>query len=354
MGWEVWIAALVMGHPMASEFAKHDFRIVDLLSQPPLIGDARFDLVWVHHAPVFYELFMVQKIESSRVIFCSHSHFEPLEAVPAYMKACDRLIANSVENRDHIIRELGLDEGQVVVFPNAAPSNYWGLVKEDHGTVLKRVAIISNHPPPEILEATVLLEKAGVNVTHVGAGGTQILMSPELLLNFDVVITIGKTIPYCFALKVSVYCYDHFGGPGWLNEDNLQLASRNNFSGRGFSKKTAITIFKQIVEGYRESLGELDGHRRHADQYLNMRRNLERLLSSSSAPVSGQMSLTGTRQEQLLHAQYMRLVRVLRSREVEIGGLERELLRVKSTVSWRLTSPFRAIYNLLRRVIDVR
>lgn len=353
MGWEVWIAALLLGEPMASEFEKHGFRIVDLLSEPSIIGNAKFDLAWIHHAPVFYELFMTQGIEAALVVFCSLSHFEPLEAVPEYRENFDLLLANSIENRDHITRGLGLNEGQVVVFPNAVPSNYWGCPKEFHNPALKRIAIISNHPPPEELEAAALLKRKGIAITHIGTGGTQMLMSPKLLLNYDLVITIGKTIPYCFAVKVPVYCYDHFGGPGWLNEDNLDLASRNNFSGRGFSKKTPETIADEIVEGYRESLGRLDVHMRSAEKSLKLRENLGSLFSRPRVPFPKQLNAISAKQILMHHAQYVRLVKVLSGREAELGGLQKEILRVKSTLSWRLTSPLRAACNVVRRIIGI-
>lgn len=353
MGWEVLVATLLLGEPMASEFEKQGFQIVDLLSEASAIGNAKFDLAWIHHAPVFYELFMAQGIEASMVVFCSLSHFYPLEAVPEYREKFDLLLANSIENGNHITRSLGLNEGQVVVFPNAVPRNYWGRGKESHNTVLKRIAIISNHPPPEELEAAALLKKNGIEVTHIGTGGTQILMNPDLLLNFDLVITIGKTIPYCFALKVPVYCYDHFGGPGWLNEYNLNLASQNNFSGRGFSKKSPETIADEIVKGYQESLSRLNAHLSSAEKSLKLRENLESLFSRPKVSFPKQLNAISTKQILMQHTQYVRLVKVLSDREAELGGLYKEILRVKSTFSWRLTSPLRAAYNIVRRIIGL-
>lgn len=51
-------------------------------------------------------------------------------------------------------------------------------------------------------------------------------------------------------MGVPVYVYDYLGGPGYLTEANFSLAERNNFSGRGFEKKTSDELLKEIKEGY--------------------------------------------------------------------------------------------------------
>lgn len=346
MGWEVSVAALLTGEPMASEFGKHGFRIVDLLGEPSAVGSLKFDLAWIHHAPVLYELFLVQKIEADTIVFSSLSHFDPLEVVPQYRAKVDLLLANSFENGNHIQGELGLDAGQVIVFPNAVPSNYWDSRKKSHNSAAKHVAIISNHPPPEVLEATALLKKQGIAVTHIGVGGTPVLINPGLLLNYDVVISIGKTVPYCFALKVPVYCYDHFGGPGWLREEDFVLAGQNNFSGRGFFKKTPETIAEEIVKGYRESLDRLDVHLNFAERFLNLRENLISLFAHPRILPSEKEPANGVNQLLMQHRQYIRLAKFFSAREAE---LSKELSRVKSTVSWRITKPLRFIWNRLSR-----
>lgn len=358
MGWEVLVATLLSGEPMASEFKKRRFRVVGLLEPDPAIDNATFDLAWVHHTPVFHELFVARKTKATTVVFCSLSHFEPLEKVPSCTENVDVLLAHSIENRNFITKELGLDENQVVVFPNAAPSSYLGRPKEIHNDVLMRLAVVSNHPPVEVLRAAEILREKGVDVLHIGMGGTPQLMSPDLLLNWDAVITIGKTVPYCFALKVPVYCYDHFGGPGWLSASNVDLARQNNFSGRGFERKTAEAMAQEIISGYQASLVGLDAFRNHAANHHNLRKNLELLLNHSAIPRPRQSDLAKSTQTLRQHLQYMRLARTLSVREAELRELRelsarnkactKEISRIKSTLSWRLTSPFRAAYNLLR------
>lgn len=353
MGWTVCVAAFLSGEPMFSEFEKFGFQIVDILDADSAISNSQFDLAWIHHAPVLYELFTTHKIRAALVIFCSLSHFEPLEAVPTHRGKIDLLLANSIENKNFITKQYNLDSNQVILFPNSVPKIYWKQFKEFHRTSLKRVVVISNHPPREVFDVMGILKSNGIEVDHVGYGGTQSLVSPNLLLNYDAVITIGKTVPFCFALKVPVYCYDHFGGPGWLDEDNFNLASQNNFSGRGFSKKSSEAITHEMITGYRESVHRLDKHRNHAIQFHSLDKNLERLFEHSKISFEQQLNATEIIRKSTQHAQYMRLVRILRTYTAELNASKKEVLRVKTTLSWRLTIPFRIVYNFVFHIIDV-
>lgn len=352
MGWDVCVATLLPGAPMVSEFKKRDFQVIDMLAEPLAIGNAKFDLVWIHHAPVLYEI-LTHGVEAATVIFCSLSHFEPLEAVPEHRESVDLLLAHSIENKNHIINTSGLREDQVLLFPNAVPGNYWVQSKKFHSPVLRRVAVISNHPPPEVLQAAEILKKSGVEIVRVGIGGIETLINAQLLRNCDTVLTIGKTVPYCLASKVPVYCYDHFGGPGWLDEGNFDLAGQNNFSGRGFSKKMPETIVLEITSGYSGALSYLDAHASRAAASLHLRHNLERLFAHRVDLPIRKLGLPRTTPASTQHAQYIRLVKILRGREAELIGFRKEISRVKSTLEWRLGSPLRVARNFLRRTIDV-
>lgn len=354
MGWTVWTAAFKANDPMLSEFRQAGFQIVDLLEDNSVIRRTKFDLAWIHHTPVFYELFITHKIDAAMIIFCSLSPFEPLEAIPVHRENINFLLANSIENRNHIARDFDLDDSQVGVFQNAVPSIYWNYLKNNHNQSLMRVAVISNHPPPEILEAVAILKRHGVEVIHIGIGGEQILLRPSHLLSCDMAITIGKTIPYCFALKVPVYCYDHFGGPGWLNSHNLYLASEHNFSGRGFLKKTPTTICHEIIKGYSESMSELDALRMHAEIHHNLRKNLRLIFERPKITSLKQLKFTVSNQTLTQHSQYMRLIKSLRACEAELVATRAEISRVKSTFSWQITKPLRFVWNTMSRLSTLR
>lgn len=65
---------------------------------------------------------------------------------------------------------------------------------------------------------------------------------------YDSVISIGKTVQYCLASHISVFCYDHFGEPGYISRNNYDKARHHNFSGRGFSRHTKARLYKMIID----------------------------------------------------------------------------------------------------------
>lgn len=84
------------------------------------------------------------------------------------------------------------------------------------------------------------------------------LISVELLSEFDLIITIGRTVQYCFAMGVPVYVYDYFGGPGYIDESNFELAEKCNFSGRGFGKKSVDDLISEIFNEYQNAVFRLE------------------------------------------------------------------------------------------------
>lgn len=350
MGWQVSIATLLTGEPILSKFTQAGFRVLhctELASQEDTLS---FDLAWVHHAPVFYEIFLVQQIQATRTIFCSLSFFEPLETLPEHTETIDIVLANSAENRNFLLSHSTLTEKQIGVFPNSVPSDYWALSKTHHASKLTSVAIVSNHPCHEVLEAMLYLQAQGIQTEHIGRGGRPILMSPHVLLTWDAVITIGKTVPYCFALKIPVYCYDHFGGPGWITDEVLELAAERNFSGRGFQNKSAHTIATELIAGYSNAVSKLEARHKHASQTYDLKKNLKWVVEtpviSKHQPLGAQDYITTLKH----HAQYMRLLKFLQARDSELGLCKNEIFRLKSTFSWRITAPLRGAYNFARRI----
>jgi hypothetical protein len=73
-----------------------------------------------------------------------------------------------------------------------------------------------------------------------------------------------------------VYCYDIFGGPGYLTRDNFAQSREKNFSGRGFTAKSTKQIVDELLEGYRNSIKEMDYlHKKFAADFLLSKRFTE-------------------------------------------------------------------------------
>lgn len=351
MGWEVTVAAMLIGEPMSWEFQSKSIPIFNLLEVQLPIDGQQFDLVWIHHLPVFHEIVLSRKITGKKLVYCSLSPFEPIEAVPFLYDSINLLLANSQENADHILQRLGLPGNTVIVFPNSVPQNFFKIPKANHPRQANKIALISNHPPEEILELVTRLKESGKEIRHIGWKGEPALVTPYMLKDCDTIISIGKTVQYCFALKIPVYCYDHFGGPGWLHNHNFDLAYHNNFSGRGFQKKDSDHIIYELETGYIDALAYLDKHYEFALANCHLEKNLNRILSCEPSPLP---SFAGSIIQECMsqHACYRRLAIAHKNSSsiIKNNYLHEEIRRLKTTYSWQITKPLRLLANLPRLI----
>lgn len=358
LGWQVKVASFLADAPMRLEFENHGFKILDLIDEIDQLQTMVFDLVWLQHGPVVYHLLATHQVPARRVFVCSHSHFEPLEQVPVGLPRHVQVLAHSTENQAFIARQLNCAPDRIRLFPNCAGREYWEQAKTTYrNSPLQRILLISNHPPAEVLASVELLREAGIHIEHIGLGGHSTLVTPQLLLPFDAIISIGKSVIYGIALRIPVYCYDRFGGPGWISPENYQGSADYNHSGRGTAQKFARQIADEIRRGYPTALAGVHALHEQAAPHLRLERQIELLLA-----VPAQPSVVGVRweipvNEQLQQNQYIRLLRTHRGlNEAHIlrtDQLNAELMRVKSTFSWRITAPLRASSSFMRRITSL-
>ncbi|MBL6456048.1 hypothetical protein JMJ55_11990 [Belnapia sp. T6] len=166
----------------------------------------------------------------------------------------DAVIVTGEEARAHFTAA-GLPPALIRPFRNAAPARFHrppGLPRP----ALRRLLIVSNHAPEEVLAAAALLRARGITVEHWGAGGDVQgrRLEPAALEDADAVLTIGKTVPYALAMRLPAYVYDHFGGPGWLTEVNFAAAAAANFSGRCCRRRLPPeALAEELLAGFAEA-----------------------------------------------------------------------------------------------------
>ena len=244
---KVMVYANVIENPIAAYFDK-----CDLCSDAQQINPCDYEIIWSQHG-VFSLLF--DKEENSvfaAKIFSVHlSPFENMELLQLpYMNQIGAyFVANSLETKDRLHR-LGVPMEKIHVSYNCAPSSF--LNTSSPPQKLNRLVIISNHPPSEVLEASKIL-KSKIQVDIFGLQSKVELVTPELIQKYDVVLTIGKTVQYALLGNKLVYCYDHFGGMGYLSLKNYEIARYHNFSGRGGERKTADQIASEIINGFSDN-----------------------------------------------------------------------------------------------------
>ena len=243
LGADVTLYAWCADSPMRDILEREGFRIV-LRGQEEagMLHIRDFDLVWVQHEVIPER--MIEELgdpvgDGCRFVFSHMSPFLELYMEFPYIRGLERDIAsmsvfNSQETRDAQLPFLPGDD-RTMVSPNSAPSEYAALT-HDGADSPRRILIVSNHAPGEVAEAAALLAGEGRQVDYLrevaGEENGARITSAALLSGYDCVVTIGKTVQYCLTAGIPVYVYDHFGGPGYLDDANWRTSDRHNFSGR--------------------------------------------------------------------------------------------------------------------------
>lgn len=248
-GYEVVVAVFQKAYPLLEK--SEEFSVVNCLQEE--LEETDYDIVFVQHYPVFDYLCSNYDLTYKKLLVSKLSVISELEYLPICTEDADLIVCVSQECANVVYKEIGYDP-RVKIMKNCAGNEYFSAYSSrNNDTNLKKIAVISNHIPNELLELSDLLSE-GIEIDYIGATQSPRLVDVGLLKKYDLIITIGRTVQHCFAMGTLVYVYDYFGGPGYINDANFEIAEKNNFSGRGFSKKTAIELKKDIEENYVKSL----------------------------------------------------------------------------------------------------
>ena len=242
--------------PLKSVFENSGIYVTD--SEDTLSLDS-FDYVWVHQQvlplSIISELVFVHKKPSMPIFIFNHmSSLDKIADEFPYIWNLENTLSslslfNSIETKNKQAHML-VNDLPKELYQNPAPSSF-AKFSVSQSKRIERVLVVSNHPPKEIEDLIEEFTATGIELTILGENQEKYrLIDLELLSQYDVVITIGKTVQNCLVAGIPVYVYDHFGGPGYLNESNIIIAEENNFSGRGFEKKSTKEIYKEITEKY--------------------------------------------------------------------------------------------------------
>lgn len=216
-----------------------------------------FDIIWAHHYSILDICLLDLEITSDRILFSSLSPYVPEECPPSYASDLTLILANSPENKDHL-ESYGFTDNFVHVFPNPVSDSEFALESPYSNNQVKKVGIVTNHLCSELNGvADILQDREGVIVHIYGIDHNFCLVTSDLLLQYDVIVTVGRTVQHCIVLGIPVYCYDHFGGPGYLSSDNLERASYFNYSGRCSGKKSVNEISAELLDNYDQALSDI-------------------------------------------------------------------------------------------------
>lgn len=270
--------------PAKSSFEEKNIRI-DTAQDNPKYSITDFDVIWIHSQilPISIIESLTGNIPDKKPVFV-FLHMSGMDWIPDE-KPWIYDLENNLSSLSLFICEEVMSVNKKYLDPkiptgffrNPVPS-YYKTRKHKPNNTLKKILIVSNHIPTEVLEAKTILESNhGITVNILGENhGNYKLFDKKILDNYDAVITIAKTVPYCLVSGTPVYVYDTWGGgPGWLNEKNFHDAEERNFSGYQnsmfpnyeggvFHRKTPDIIAKEIIEGFSDSLSY---HQRNASVF---------------------------------------------------------------------------------------
>ena len=224
-------------------------------TDPDKLRPFHYDLVYFQHhtAPLFRYDADPGDLGQSMIVFgrLARRTFMESGGWAIDLALGDHTIANSELTAERLV-ETGVQH-PISVFYNAAPESFFA-APHPLPTIPRRILLISNHHDSDLLIAVGRL-RAACEVTHIGRSGEKYsLVTPDLIKQADLVISIGKSIPYALAARTPAYVYDHFGGPGYLRAENFQMAARFNFSGRCCERKlSGEQIFNEIITGYEQA-----------------------------------------------------------------------------------------------------
>lgn len=249
LGCNVTIFTNWVGNPMAATIeAAIGIRPV---TDPALIHPFTYDMLFVQHQVLglFDYRPTAADRQASRIVLGRLARRGYLESGGWLHDRllADLVLANSELTAEHLV---GVGhEGPIINFRNAAPTSFFRPFISKPQTP-HRILVVTNHSDASLMDAIGLLRQS-ISVRHIGRSGDEVtLITPEMISESDLVISIGKTVPYALAARVPVYVYDHFGGPGYLDAGNVETAARFNFSGKSARKLSGSEIAADVIDNY--------------------------------------------------------------------------------------------------------
>ena len=174
---------------------------------PDVAVAVHYDIVFAYHYPTRDNL-LERGLHCEKLVMGSLSSFEKLESFPQYWDCASLLIVMSEETRMVHHSRYSIPLEKMLVFENNIPDAFAEYAVSCPSLSLSRVAVVSNHIPPEVEELKAHLPY-DCTFTMIGMGREICeAVTPKLLSRFDVVISIGKTVQYAMALGIPVFEYD--------------------------------------------------------------------------------------------------------------------------------------------------
>ena len=280
---EVTVYTTIQDSPAREIFSEKNIKVVTFEDDPDFKLED-FDIIWVHSQimpkSIIRDMKRLKDVKKPPLFI--FLHMSPLENFSDERpwiydfenRIADKVLCISDEVKDVIKPYLKHD---IEFFRNPAPDSY--IKERKEAKALEKVLIVSSHCPEEVMKAKMILENDyNIEVKLLGEKGEYRVITPELIEDYDALITIGKTVQTCLLSNTPVYIYDYFGGDGYLDQKNYESNKRTNFSGRNNrTQKSGEEIAKEIVKGYSNCYKYLYANKKAFKEEYSLSKSLERI-----------------------------------------------------------------------------
>ncbi len=367
LGFDADAATFFFDEPLKSKFLDRNIKVKNLLHDDFELEE--YDIFWTHHTHTINHIIFHKKPESTKIIYSCLGPFSSLAVPPYYHNELNCILSNSKGNTQ-VLRKEGISIEKIKYFPNFSPEYYFSQPRTHFSKILTRIAVISNHPPQELDQFSLLAKDSGHVVEFIGLDNNHVYVDPNIIKKFDLIISIGKTVQYCFSLKVPIYCYDHFGGPGFITPDNIHFEEFYNFSGRATNRVlSGYELFDDIFSNFAGAVNHLDFLFDYSKENFLLEKNIQELFGDIS--LSKNLNISEIRENYALterhHNDFLRMLQIQLAQENQLTlkrntgnlvssidssqfELEQEVLSYSLSRSWRMTRPFRKILKLIKKV----
>ncbi len=328
---------------------QHVDRGVRLIDSLDVVRENKFDLAHVQHCSCVVDIRAV--FPNLPILFSSLGILPFLEQPVPFDAGVSHYLAISEEVAKNLIGQ-GVPERAITIIRNLVSTQRF-FPKTPIRQRPERILVLSNKIDEErriILRAAARI--IGASIKFVGAAAT--IPQDKLcdaINDADVVVTLGRGVVEAMLCGRVPLVFDIHGGDGLVTPENLHELKTCNFSGRYSGMDYSVGNLVEEFQKYRQDHGHC--LREIALTQFALELNLPRLLdiyrrvarkTVSSLPVPQQKILqfcSAMAREDAMQAK--RYYETARTQAHEIN-------RLKNTVSWKLTSPLRVIWNFVRKL----
>lgn len=283
-GWDVTCFCFVCAEPILGLLRRDEIKVIDLAHMNEL--ESSYDVLFAQHRVVSECVWNRGDITFGKVIvsILGLSSVTKHEDLPYFYDDADLMVFISEEARGSAEKAHGRLTVPTTIVPNYYTEEFEDIPAKALPSSPRRIAVISNHIVSELAGLDTIACEKDIQVDYFGTERKSVPITPELIDSYDVIITIGRTVPMALALGVPVYCYDRFGGPGYITSENFEEGLRFNFSGRNdMTRRSSREILDEVLEDWAKATKASTGLREVARERLcfsALMGNLEGMISS--------------------------------------------------------------------------